>query len=74
MNIGMPRKRAPKLHCPICKKAVKNRDPEFPFCSDRCRTIDLGKWASGAYVISSPVTDSEEGFGDNQPEDPGNKE
>ena len=35
------------------------RDPEFPFCSERCRSIDLGKWASGAYVISSPVNDPE---------------
>ena len=32
-------------------------DPEFPFCSDRCRVIDLGKWASGGYVISSPMND-----------------
>jgi endogenous inhibitor of DNA gyrase (YacG/DUF329 family) len=29
----------------------------MPFCSDRCRVIDLGKWASGAYVISSPILD-----------------
>ncbi|HEX6821827.1 MAG TPA: DNA gyrase inhibitor YacG [Candidatus Sulfotelmatobacter sp.] len=49
-----------KLHCPICKKAVTNNAPEFPFCSPRCRTIDLGKWASGGYVVSSPVTDAEE--------------
>jgi endogenous inhibitor of DNA gyrase (YacG/DUF329 family) len=34
-------------------------DPEFPFCSDRCRLIDLGKWASGGYVISTPITDPE---------------
>jgi len=60
----MPRKRAVKLRCPICKKAVKANDADFPFCSERCRTIDLGKWASGAYVISSPVPDTEEGIGD----------
>lgn len=56
----MPRKRTIKLRCPICKKPVKNSVPEFPFCSPRCRTIDLGKWASGGYVVSSPVTDAEE--------------
>lgn len=50
-------KRIRSLRCPICKKPVKRQDPEFPFCSDRCRVIDLGKWASGSYVISSPVTD-----------------
>lgn len=32
---------------------------DSPFCSDRCRRIDLGKWASGAYVISSPIHDPE---------------
>jgi uncharacterized protein len=32
----------------------------LPFCSDRCRQIDLGKWASGEYVIPSPITDGEE--------------
>ena len=55
----MPRKRALKLSCPICKKPVNKDNSDFPFCSDRCRLIDLGKWASGAYVISSPVTDIE---------------
>jgi len=66
---SMPRKRTLKLRCPICKKAVKNTDPDFPFCSDRCRIIDLGKWASGAYVISSPVKDAEEAIRESNPED-----
>jgi endogenous inhibitor of DNA gyrase (YacG/DUF329 family) len=65
----MPRKRALKLRCPICKKTVKSVDAELPFCSDRCRTIDLGKWASGAYVIPSPVTDAEEQIRLSTPED-----
>ena len=60
----MARKRTLKLHCPICKKPVKSRDPEFPFCSDRCRLLDLGKWASGGYVISSPVQDTGDGIED----------
>jgi endogenous inhibitor of DNA gyrase (YacG/DUF329 family) len=54
----MPRKRALKLGCPTCKKPVSAKDSEFPFCSERCRLIDLGKWASGDYVISSPVKDT----------------
>lgn len=41
--------------CPICKKPVSLADPEAPFCSERCRTIDLGNWASGKYVISTPA-------------------
>jgi uncharacterized protein len=70
----MPRKRATKLRCPVCKKAVKSTDADFPFCSDRCRTIDLGKWASGGYVISSPVTDAEEFIQDGAPHDGDHKD
>ena len=56
----MPRKRTLKLRCPICKKPVTNTDADFPFCSDRCRIIDLGKWASGGHVVPSPATDTGE--------------
>jgi endogenous inhibitor of DNA gyrase (YacG/DUF329 family) len=56
----MPRKRTLSLRCPTCKKLVLRSDAEFPFCSERCRLIDLGKWASEGYVISSPITDPEE--------------
>jgi endogenous inhibitor of DNA gyrase (YacG/DUF329 family) len=28
----------------------------MPFCSDRCRILDLGNWASEKYVISTPLT------------------
>lgn len=56
----MSRKRVLSLRCPTCKKLVLRSDPEFPFCSERCRLIDLGKWASGGYVISTPITDPEE--------------
>jgi uncharacterized protein len=44
------------MKCPICKKKVKLSNPEAPFCSERCRIIDLGNWASEKYVISEPVT------------------
>ena len=56
-NCGVARKRNPKVACPICKKAVPGTSQDFPFCSERCRLIDLGKWASGKYVVSSPVHD-----------------
>ena len=45
--------------CPTCGQLVRPKDEDFPFCSDRCRKIDLGKWASGVYKISSPVLDPE---------------
>jgi endogenous inhibitor of DNA gyrase (YacG/DUF329 family) len=70
----MPRKRTVKLRCPICKESVKSTDPDFPFCSGRCRLIDLGKWASGGYVISSPVTDAEEAIRDRNPEEQDQKD
>jgi endogenous inhibitor of DNA gyrase (YacG/DUF329 family) len=66
----MPRKHSLKLKCPICKKPVKAGTPDVPFCSERCRKIDLGKWASGAYVIASPATDEEEPIRDADLEDP----
>jgi uncharacterized protein len=44
-----------RMKCPICKKSVDLRDPEAPFCSERCREIDLGNWAMEKYVISTPV-------------------
>jgi endogenous inhibitor of DNA gyrase (YacG/DUF329 family) len=65
----MARKRTVKLRCPICKKSATSTGADFPFCSDRCRTIDLGKWASGAYVIPSPITDADEQIRESTPED-----
>ena len=44
--------------CPICSKPfeVQTLDdlPSFPFCSDRCKLIDLGRWIDGAYVVPGP--------------------
>ena len=42
------------MTCPICKKAVAEGGPDFPFCSERCRIIDLGNWATDKYVIPGP--------------------
>jgi len=49
-----------QLRCPICKNPVMSTDEQFPFCSDRCRTIDLGRWASGQYVIPTTPQDEDE--------------
>jgi len=45
--------------CPICSKPVAVKEERFPFCSKRCRTIDLGRWISGNYVISRPIDQSD---------------
>jgi endogenous inhibitor of DNA gyrase (YacG/DUF329 family) len=42
------------MNCPICKKTVAPGDADFPFCSERCRIIDLGNWATDKYVIPGP--------------------
>ena len=46
----------PKRPCPECGRPSA-RDT-FPFCSPRCKSIDLNRWLSGAYAI--PVRDDEE--------------
>lgn len=40
------------IRCPCCeKKTAWEENPFRPFCSERCRLMDLGKWASGEYRI-----------------------
>jgi uncharacterized protein len=47
--------------CPICKKPTDSeKDSEFPFCSERCRMLDLGAWSAEKYVVSDPIFDEEE--------------
>lgn len=48
-----------KLACPTCKKTVLWNDdfPHRPFCSDRCRLIDLGEWASESHRIAGDNLD-----------------
>jgi uncharacterized protein len=69
----MARNQGLKLRCPICKTEVKSAGAEFPFCSERCRTIDLGRWASGAYVIASSPQDTSDATPDSI-RDPDNEE
>ena len=51
--------------CPTCKKPIAELPAEeklpkyFPFCSERCKLIDLGRWLDGKYQI--PAVDREEG-------------
>jgi endogenous inhibitor of DNA gyrase (YacG/DUF329 family) len=43
----------PSTTCPICKKPVPDQEANafYPFCSDRCKLIDLGRWLDGKYMI-----------------------
>jgi endogenous inhibitor of DNA gyrase (YacG/DUF329 family) len=62
-----------KHACPICKKPTDSEtNAEFPFCSERCRVLDLGNWASEKYVISETVID-EDALEDSSPADPNDR-
>lgn len=43
----------PTVRCPTCGKAIEwsEAQPWRPFCSERCRLIDLGAWADGSHTI-----------------------
>jgi endogenous inhibitor of DNA gyrase (YacG/DUF329 family) len=58
--------------CPICKKEVapRSKNAAFPFCSARCKQVDLGKWLSEEYrVAGAPADTTDEappGTGENE--------
>ena len=53
----------PAFECPICAKAftVSQREdaPHRPFCSERCKMVDLGRWLDGTYKVSEPAAAEE---------------
>jgi endogenous inhibitor of DNA gyrase (YacG/DUF329 family) len=47
--------------CPSCGKLTAWRDNSWrPFCSERCKLLDLGNWASERYRIPGPAVDKEQ--------------
>ena len=64
------------MRCPICKKPVeepqrasdapadsspqKPRPSTFPFCSERCKLVDLGRWLDGKYQVPVVEEDGDE--------------
>ena len=48
------------VRCPACggPSVYAPDNPWRPFCSERCRTLDLGAWASEAYRIGAAPTDA----------------
>ncbi len=48
-----------KLKCRTCGRTFTytsvQGQPHFPFCSDRCRNVDLGRWFDGEYVIADKI-------------------
>jgi endogenous inhibitor of DNA gyrase (YacG/DUF329 family) len=52
-----------RARCPICEAELPaDLDPKLrPFCSARCRLVDLDRWLSGDYRIPGPAVPPHEG-------------
>lgn len=46
--------------CPTCKRAVAAAAPWRPFCTERCKMVDLGGWFLGKYRIAGTEVDLDE--------------
>ncbi|MDB5295496.1 MAG: yacG [Phycisphaerales bacterium] len=62
----------PTTACPTCKRSVPiPADDEpmgaFPFCCERCKLVDLGRWMDGQYQIPVADDDLDEQAGDAGP-------
>jgi uncharacterized protein len=51
--------------CPICGQpaGARPQNPFGPFCSDRCRLVDLGSWLGGSYRIAGDPVDGQDAEG-----------
>ena len=70
LNPGRPTMTTPNadpkprlVPCPSCRReiAYSTRNPWRPFCSERCRRVDLGAWASERYRVAAPAAEPPEG-------------
>lgn len=61
------------MKCPTCGKPVEFKDNPFrPFCSERCKLIDLGRWVNEEYRVPGkqvPLDQSDADAPSNSPED-----
>ena len=61
MGVMSERQQKGQRACPICKQvaAAAPDNAAFPFCSSRCRMIDLGNWLDGDYAVpGEPAIDA----------------
>jgi uncharacterized protein len=56
------------VRCPTCSRSVEWTEASRwrPFCSERCRLIDLGAWAAEQHVIPGEVVETEDGVQSNE--------
>ena len=45
-----------RFRCPTCRSVVARGADDFPFCSERCRMADLGRWFEEDYKITRPIS------------------
>lgn len=53
-----------KIVCPTCQKVIEDAPSDFaprPFCSARCKLLDLGNWLNESYRVSEPIDALAEG-------------
>ncbi len=49
------------FRCPLCRTVLASSEvATFPFCSDRCRLLDLNNWLEGNYTVSRPIDPTDE--------------
>lgn len=65
------------MKCPICKRPVPESEKSrkgsvYPFCSERCKLIDLGRWLGGKYQV--PVVEEDPTYDDPPPPPSGRSE
>jgi endogenous inhibitor of DNA gyrase (YacG/DUF329 family) len=51
------------VRCPICNAAMPgdwSEYPDYPFCTKRCRTIDLGRWLGEGYRVPTNDADADD--------------
>ena len=59
---------APQVACPTCKRKIEWSEafPWRPFCSERCKMVDLGAWFSEQHAIPAEAADAADAADDQQ--------
>ncbi len=59
------------MKCPICRKPVEWKENPFrPFCSERCKLLDFGRWVSDEYSVPGKPVTIENGDSPTEPANP----
>lgn len=65
--VSLPKNPSGEIRCLICRKRFDPRhSPAKPFCSDRCRLIDLGRWLGEEYHVPDEEAGDQEADDDDR--------